>query len=100
MLAVFEDLCGIKYPYTKYDVIFSADLIPNYCAMENPGIVNFEERLMDPNSFKMFNYSSYLMVHEMAHMWYGNICHIEDWGECWLKETFADYSAFLTLPIY
>jgi len=76
------------------------NMVVPFMAMENPGIVTCEEHLIEPYDTNHSAFRHYIMTHEMAHMWFGNQTYVPWWGETFLKETFADYTAFVTEPLY
>ncbi|MGM1016099.1 MAG: aminopeptidase N [Actinomycetota bacterium] len=90
-LDFFEDSFAYPYPWGKYDQI----LVPEYNlgAMENPGLVTFTEAYIfrgaatDAQRAGRAN----TVLHEMAHMWFGDLVTMRWWDDLWLKESFAEY---------
>ena len=90
---VFERRFGIGYPFAKYDQVF----VPEYNsgAMENVGCVT----LRDDNLFRSkvttasLDYRRNTILHELSHMWFGNLVTMRWWDDLWLKESFATWSA-------
>ncbi len=94
----FEDYYGVDYPFTKYDQVLVPDF--NAGAMENAGAVTFTERTFiqrDGWSGKEEKYLATVILHEMAHMWFGNLVTMRWWNDLWLNETFATFMAYHAL---
>ena len=68
--------------------------------MENVGAVSFDDSFLVPseeiNELRKFKLA-YLILHELAHMWFGNLVTMKWWSDLWLKESFADYMAVTCL---
>ena len=95
-LKYYENLLGVKYPYSKYDITLAPQLSYSFGACEYPGNVIFEEARIDLNySGAVYLRNFCLILHEMAHMWFGNLVSLKWWGDLWLKEAFADYMSYL-----
>jgi aminopeptidase N len=96
--AYFEGVFGLEYPFEKYDQIAVVDF--NWGAMENAGAVTFLERLLVFRSKvteRMYNARANTILHEMAHMWFGNLVTMSWWDDLWLNESFAEWSSYLAL---
>jgi len=91
--AFFENLFGIGYPFGKYDQLFVPEF--NAGAMENAGCVTFLEdyvfrsRVTDAAYEQRAN----TILHEMAHMWFGDLVTMSWWDDLWLNESFAEWAA-------
>ncbi|WP_413333532.1 aminopeptidase N [Brevibacterium sp. GP-SGM9] len=85
------------YPWGKYDQIFVPEY--NLGAMENPGLVTFTDSLIFRDKVTDAQYESRanVILHEMAHMWFGDLVTMKWWDDLWLKESFADYMGGLAL---
>ncbi len=80
------------YPWgTKYDQIFVPEY--NLGAMENPGLVTFTESYLfrSPATPAQLQARANTLVHEMSHMWFGDLVTCRWWGDLWLKESFAEF---------
>jgi aminopeptidase N len=89
----FHSWFGIEYPFGKYDQLF----VPEFKAggMENAGAVTimedfvFRSRVTD--NFREARGEA--ILHEMAHMWFGNLVTMRWWDDLWLNESFATWAA-------
>ncbi|CAM5246440.1 aminopeptidase N [Streptomyces narbonensis] len=79
------------YPFGKYDQAFVPEY--NLGAMENPGMVTFREEYIYRGKVTQAAYESRanVILHEMAHMWFGDLVTMVWWDDLWLKESFADF---------
>ncbi|MGB4135607.1 MAG: aminopeptidase N, partial [Microbacterium sp.] len=90
-LGFFTGSFDFPYPWGKYDQI----LVPEYNlgAMENPGLVTFTEAYISRGAATDAQRAgrANTILHEMAHMWFGDLVTMRWWDDLWLKESFADY---------
>ncbi|MPV88615.1 aminopeptidase N [Georgenia ruanii] len=82
---------AFPYPWGKYDQVFVPEY--NLGAMENPGCVTFTESYVFRSAATRAQYQARAntILHEMAHMWFGDLVTPRWWDDLWLKESFADY---------
>ncbi|MDQ4212594.1 aminopeptidase N [Microbacterium capsulatum] len=90
-LDFFTDAFAFPYPWGKYDQIFVPEY--NIGAMENPGLVTFTENYIFRGAATRAQHQARAntLLHEMAHMWFGDLVTMRWWDDLWLKESFADY---------
>jgi aminopeptidase N len=90
----YHRLFGIRYPFGDYHQVFAPEF--NAGAMENPGCVVFS----DDYVFKSQATDSrramraYIVAHEMAHQWFGDLVTMRWWDDLWLNESFATYMGY------
>jgi len=93
LLRALETYFGRAYPYEKLDLI----AVPLMTwAMENPGAITFpDDALLVPEEAAAADRraSAFLLAHELAHMWFGDLVTLAWWDELWLKEAFSNWLA-------
>ncbi|MGH4024318.1 MAG: aminopeptidase N, partial [Pseudonocardiaceae bacterium] len=84
---------GVRYPFEKYDQIFVPEF--NAGAMENAGCVTFLEVYVFRSRVTRFLYERRCetVLHEMAHMWFGDLVTMRWWDDLWLNESFATWAS-------
>ncbi|MHA6759950.1 aminopeptidase N [Streptacidiphilus sp. PAMC 29251] len=90
-LDFFHQEFDYPYPFGKYDQAFVPEY--NLGAMENPGLVTFREEYVFRSKVTEAAYEgrANVILHEMAHMWFGDLVTMQWWDDLWLKESFADF---------
>jgi aminopeptidase N len=93
-LHFYDRAFGFPYPWGKYDSIFVPEY--NIGAMENPGLVTFTEDLLPRGAATRADRArrAVVILHEMAHMWFGDLVTPRWWDGTWLKESFADLMGY------
>ncbi|MFK7864143.1 MAG: aminopeptidase N [Pseudohongiellaceae bacterium] len=88
-LAHFRNYFEIPYPFKKYDQVIVPDFLIG--AMENVAAVTFSESYVDRGAANRFNSQrrAGTILHEMAHMWFGDLVTNNWWNGLWLNESFA-----------
>lgn len=84
---------GVAYPFYKYDQIFCPEY--NMGAMENAGCVTLRDEYIFRSAASHYQYErrADTILHELAHMWFGDLVTMRWWDDLWLNESFATWSS-------
>jgi len=96
MMALYEKLLGVPYPWAKYAQISGRDYVSG--AMENTSCTLHSDAVQqDARELKDGNAWEGTIAHELFHQWFGDLVTAESWSNITVNESFADYSQTLWL---
>ena len=98
--AVFEEAFGTPYPFGTYDQSFVPEF--NAGAMENAGCVTHRDDYLFRSRVTAAAYEGRdnTILHEMAHMWFGDLVTMSWWDDLWLNESFAEWASHFAMAQY
>ena len=87
---------GMAYPFGKYDQVFCPEF--NFGAMENAACVTIRDEYVFTSKATHYRYErrAETILHELAHMWFGDLVTMQWWDDLWLNESFATWSAAIS----
>ncbi len=93
----YSALFSEPYPFGKYDQLFVPEF--NWGGMENVAAITYTDTVVfkePPTADQIVRRAEYFM-HELAHMWFGDLVTLKWWNDLWLNESFASYVAYLAM---
>ena len=89
MVAFFDEVTGVKYPYPKYAQVVVPEF--TWAGMENISATTMNDVLIRDPIASTDGSMDGLVAHELAHQWFGDLLTCRDWSHIWLNEGFASY---------
>jgi aminopeptidase N len=89
MMDLFSEVTRLPYPYAKYAQVVVQDFI--FGGMENVTATTLTENALYDARARLDADAEYLVAHELAHQWFGDLLTTRDWSHAWLNEGFATF---------
>ncbi|MFZ2504348.1 MAG: aminopeptidase N, partial [Nocardioides sp.] len=91
--AFFEEVFDYPYPFGKYDQAYVPEY--NMGAMENAGCVTLRDEYLPRSrqTYMFYEQRANTILHELAHMWFGDLVTMKWWDDLWLNESFAEWAS-------
>jgi len=89
IIRFFSEKTKIRYPYPQYSQVIAQDFI--FGGMENTTATTLTEMTLHDERAHLDFTSEYLVAHELAHQWFGDLVTSKSWSHSWLHEGFATY---------
>jgi len=92
----YSEMFDTPYPFSKLDQVFAPDY--NMGAMENVGCVLYRDQYVrrDEEWTQVRKENIYnTILHEISHMWFGNLVTMKWWDDLWLNESFANMISYM-----
>jgi aminopeptidase N len=93
LIDFFSKTIGVPYPFGRYSQIFVSDFI--FGGMENTSATTLTAEAMLDERAALDQDMDYLVAHELAHQWWGDLVTCREWPEAWLNEGFATYFEYI-----
>ena len=103
-LKFFSEYFGLKYPFSKFDQIFSPSM--NYEGLSSQGILSYAEHFLYPvddgkkETEYRRAYFNIVVLHEIAHQWIGNVVTPKWWNDLWIMESLATFMSIKAFENY
>ena len=96
----FSETFSCEFPFEKCDQIFCPDY--RMGAMENVGAITYRDELVERDElFSPYKKEAIfcIILHELSHMWFGNLVTMKWWDDLWLNESFANFISYLCMDV-
>jgi aminopeptidase N len=94
-IAYFEQTFSTPFPFDKLDSVFCPDY--RQTAMENVGCITYDDTMIprgEPLTLRNLHHCYVIVLHEISHMWFGNLVTTRWWDNLWLQEAFANMISY------
>ncbi len=93
MISFLAGRFGVPYPWARYDQVVVHDFI--FGGMENVAATTLTDLVLTDDRAALDTEWDDLIVHELAHQWFGDLLTCQDWSQAWLNEGWATYTEYL-----